>query len=399
MDQIAKTVNSFVAFIVGIGLICFATFVFLLASARLSNSTLGTLLAQSAGETARMARTESLAFWGQVGSEVATGLNYGRAPLSTGSNPNVTPVVIVATAPAPAPATTPQPSATPVPSAYVRSSPYSEGGLLLWRGLDADGKPLALGVDLEQVHQQASFALSQNPGDLMGLWLQKKVNECRPSWDQMVNADYRDPAQTTPIRTAAQALLQCNPRLFVAYANQRYADLWSWSAQVPIDESQADALLDGLQISVGAKVTGPARAMRAEDSVQVTVQAIPQFNLKGFTISLTAGTLDRLLGAGNWDVNNGPYTVGTGHLFPDNPPEPALPTDADLTPPDVTVQPQTLLPNLVNGKYVVQNGDTVYSIARKFNVTPADLIAANPDTLGVNPNYIVAGQELNIPSP
>ena len=121
MKQITDTVNNFLALIVGIGLICFASFVFLLASAKLSNSTLGTLLARSAGETARMARTESLAFWGQVGSEVATGLGYGRVPLSTGPNPNVTPVVIVATAPVPAPAGTPQPSATPVPSTYVRS--------------------------------------------------------------------------------------------------------------------------------------------------------------------------------------------------------------------------------------------------------------------------------------
>src|SRR3989304_5747210 len=91
MDQIAKTVNSFVAFIVGIGLICFASFVFLLASARLSNSTLGTLLARSAGETARMARTESVTFWGQVGSEVAAGFGVGQTIPSGGGKPNFTP--------------------------------------------------------------------------------------------------------------------------------------------------------------------------------------------------------------------------------------------------------------------------------------------------------------------
>jgi LysM repeat protein len=47
----------------------------------------------------------------------------------------------------------------------------------------------------------------------------------------------------------------------------------------------------------------------------------------------------------------------------------------------------------------VQNGDTVYSIARKCGVDVAALIAANPDTLGINPNYIVPGQEFNIPAP
>ncbi len=401
MKQITDTVNNFLALLVGIGLICFASFVFLLASARLSNSALGTLLARSAGETARMARTESLAFWGQVGSEVSTGLGYGREPLSTGANPNVTPVVVVATAPVPAPSgSTPQPAATPVPTAYVRSSPYSEGGLLLWRGLDANGQPLPLGVDLDQVQQQVSFALNQNPGDLMALWLMKKVNECRLSWDKMVDADYHDPDQNAAIHATAQALIQCNPRLFVAYANERYADLWAWSAQVPIDESRAATLLDGLQIGVGANVTGPARGIRAQDSVQVTVQAIPQFKLNGFTISLTAETLDQLLGAGAWSLNSkDPYTVGSGRLFPENPPEPALPTEADLTPPAATTPPQTLLPVLTNGAYVVQNGDTVYSIARKFNITPQALVAANPDTLGLNPNYIVPGQELNIPSP
>jgi hypothetical protein len=61
MDQIAKTVNSFVAFIVGIGLICFASFVFLLASARLSNSTLGTLLARSATAYRLASETKSAA--------------------------------------------------------------------------------------------------------------------------------------------------------------------------------------------------------------------------------------------------------------------------------------------------------------------------------------------------
>ena len=60
MKQITDTVNNFLALLVGIGLICFASFIFLLASARLSNSRLGVLLAQSAGETALMARTESV---------------------------------------------------------------------------------------------------------------------------------------------------------------------------------------------------------------------------------------------------------------------------------------------------------------------------------------------------
>ena len=222
MKQITDTVNNFLALLVGIGLICFASFIFLLASARLSNSRLGVLLAQSAGETALMARTESLSFWGQVGSEVAVGLGYGREPLSTGGvSPSVTPVVIVATA-APAPqGGGAQPTATPIPTSFVRSSPYSEGGLLLWRGLDSNSQPLPLGVNLEQVQQQASFALTQNAGDLLALWLMKKVNECRPVYDEMVQANYQDPTQADIIRTAADTLItRCNPRLFAAYGGK-----------------------------------------------------------------------------------------------------------------------------------------------------------------------------------
>jgi LysM repeat protein len=48
---------------------------------------------------------------------------------------------------------------------------------------------------------------------------------------------------------------------------------------------------------------------------------------------------------------------------------------------------------------VVAAGDTVYAISRKFNVSVDALIAANPNTLGFNPNYITPGMELNIPTP
>lgn len=400
MEQIAKTVNSFVAFIVGIGLICFASFVFLLASARLSNSTLGTLLARSAGETARMARTESLAFWGQVGSEVSAGLGVAQTIPSGGVSANFTPVVPAATAPAPV-STTPQPPATPTPTNYTRSSPFSEGALLIWRGLDANSKPIPTGVDWNTLKQQVNFALLQNPGDLLALWLRGKVDACQPLYDRLVNDDYQNAAQRDAVYAAANTLLtQCNPRLFLAYGYQRYADLWKWS-NPPVDETQAARLLDGLQISIGDKVSGPARAIRPEDSVVVTVQAIPQYGLAGFNFSLTVGTVNQLLGEDKWGLNSGPYTVGAGSLFPANPAEPPLPGESDLTPPAVTQSQAVAAPaaGSCSGKYVVQNGDTVYSIARQCGVDVGALVAANPDTLGVNPNFIVPGQELNIPAP
>ena len=47
--------------------------------------------------------------------------------------------------------------------------------------------------------------------------------------------------------------------------------------------------------------------------------------------------------------------------------------------------------------YTVQAGDTIYSIARTYNVSPAAIVAAN-DTL-TDPNNILIGSELLIPQP
>lgn len=46
-------------------------------------------------------------------------------------------------------------------------------------------------------------------------------------------------------------------------------------------------------------------------------------------------------------------------------------------------------------RYIVQPGDTLYSIARKHNTTVDAIIAANP---GINPNLIHPGQVIMIPS-
>lgn len=44
--------------------------------------------------------------------------------------------------------------------------------------------------------------------------------------------------------------------------------------------------------------------------------------------------------------------------------------------------------------YTVQRGEWIYAIARRFGVSVPALLAANP---GVNPNFLVPGQVLNIP--
>lgn len=61
----------------------------------------------------------------------------------------------------------------------------------------------------------------------------------------------------------------------------------------------------------------------------------------------------------------------------------------------VTVTPPPTPPPVAPGRYVVQRGDTLSAIARRFGVTLAALIAANPQIR--DPNLIFPGQIINIP--
>lgn len=47
-------------------------------------------------------------------------------------------------------------------------------------------------------------------------------------------------------------------------------------------------------------------------------------------------------------------------------------------------------------RYVVQPGDTMFLIARKFGISLQELVRANP---GVDPDLILPGQVINVPSP
>ena len=408
MDQISKTVNTFLSYIVGIGLICFFSFVFLLASARLNNSTLGNLLASSAGETARMARSESFSFWGDVGQQVASGLGVsaaiGNAPASSG--PIITPaagappVTASAVPPTSAPIQAPP---TAAPTNYVRSSPLSEGGLLRWQGLEADGSPSPGGVNMDLVQQQASLALQQNAGDMLALWLMGKVQTCAPMIADM-RANYADPTKAATVRQGAdEVLTKCNPRVTEAYVRERWANLVAWASQPTPDDATGAQLLQGMTLAVGSKIDGPAREARPEDHVPISFPPDRDHNLPGATFTVTVGLLDQALGPlaqNKWNFLGGPYTVAGAPVIPADLPMPVMPADAELTPPQaaagkaVQATPQPTNP----GTYTVQGGDTVYSIARKFGLSPDALEAANPTTLGYNPNYITPGMTLNIPA-
>ena len=80
-------------------------------------------------------------------------------------------------------------------------------------------------------------------------------------------------------------------------------------------------------------------------------------------------------------------------------PTPTIPPQflATAGPPPTSVPGAVSTPvvsSAIPGTYTVQRGEWIYSIARKFGITPQALVAANP---GINPNLLYPGQVLRIP--
>src|SRR5258708_6961842 len=73
-----------------------------------------------------------------------------------------------------------------------------------------------------------------------------------------------------------------------------------------------------------------------------------------------------------------------------HPPQPTQPI-----PPTAVLATPTALPTEGPCVHTVQPGEWFYSIARKFNISPADLLAANPRS---NPDALQPGDVLNIPN-
>jgi LysM repeat protein len=62
----------------------------------------------------------------------------------------------------------------------------------------------------------------------------------------------------------------------------------------------------------------------------------------------------------------------------------------------ICIPRQPVYPSCPAGNYyVIRQGDTLYAISRRSNVSVNDLIAANP---GINPNALVIGQVICIPA-
>ncbi len=82
-----------------------------------------------------------------------------------------------------------------------------------------------------------------------------------------------------------------------------------------------------------------------------------------------------------------PSIVAGPTATPTPTPQPSVASEAPITPEPVAT-PET---------YTIVAGDTISKIAKKFNVTPEDLLAANPQVK--NPNKIKVGDQLTIPAP
>nr|WP_290666559.1 LysM domain-containing protein [Ardenticatena sp.] len=72
-----------------------------------------------------------------------------------------------------------------------------------------------------------------------------------------------------------------------------------------------------------------------------------------------------------------------------------IPITTAIAPPTSTIPlpPPTPTPRVV--RYIVQEGDTLLSIAERYGTTVQTIIAANPNL--ENPDWIQIGQELLIP--
>src|SRR5258706_3747000 len=112
-----------------------------------------------------------------------------------------------------------------------------------------------------------------------------------------------------------------------------------------------------------------------------------------FRIALNYGTTVEALMAANNIADPSLIYVGQVLVIPgaaNSSPPPATPNNSN----NVSNASSNAVPPSSPGTYIVQPGDTLNIIARKFNVSVNDLISANniPD-----PNHIVPGQQLVIP--
>lgn len=146
------------------------------------------------------------------------------------------------------------------------------------------------------------------------------------------------------------------------------------------------ALPQPAQPTAGATLAPAAQATVAP--APTTAPAVQATAAPGGTTSYTVKPGDRLFSIGRqFGVN--PYTIAQANgIYPPY----TIYVGQVLTIPGGT--PVTVTPGPGPNTYVVQRGDTIFSIARRLGKTPASIINANNL---MNPNLIFPGQVLRIP--
>ena len=86
---------------------------------------------------------------------------------------------------------------------------------------------------------------------------------------------------------------------------------------------------------------------------------------------------------------------GGGEVATPVPPTPGLPGATETTGEGVATSLPPPGATSCTNPYTVQSGDWIYKIARTCGLNPKAIIAANP---GINPNYLVPGQVINLPT-
>ena len=132
----------------------------------------------------------------------------------------------------------------------------------------------------------------------------------------------------------------------------------------------------------------------AEDPTMAAVRQTAAVRATEAAVETQAATAQ---GVGTGEAPTTEATAGAKEVPSETPAvveTPAAPTEAAPTAaatPVPTAAPAAACAN----PYVVKQGEWIYKIARQCGVDPAAIVAANP---GVNPNFIIPGQKLNMPS-
>ncbi len=359
------------------------------ASKGLGDSEAGDYVVGFAEESAAITRDDSLAFWGRVRTAWSAGWERNHPTEEGGAEAITTPVV--------------QPSTTTVPVLQpIRSSIQSEAALAAWKN-----------GDIGTTRRMYDRALSANAGDMLAVWLRDfDVVNCN-AYDVMNDTSPNSAESIGRIKAAVEEVVTlCNPRITEAYFRFRIAQIFLATDQ---DGNLLDTeVLAGMDVNLLGK-EGAARRIAPHDKVSVAFASLSDENYHIPGVYISAQQVDALIGKGTWlgDFNEWTfdpdkrYTIPGPPIVPENPPEPVVPTEAQLAVPEAPtpteapaaeIGPLGAAPPSETGgggnTYTVQPGDWLYKIAREQNTTPDAIIAANP---GIDPDNLIPGQVLSLP--